>query len=841
MAKHSHQRPRSKRKTPYSIIVLLLLAFAAVFLLRRCGSDKPETPAETAPVVTPAPTEAPIEPEVTPTPTPEAVPETQPAAETPVEISEAAPVNLAMVPDRDGQFPDWIELHNTGSESADLSGWYLSDKESDPTRWAFPEGTVLAPGEYRLVFASRKPSSEGELHASFSLSAGETVYLFDPEGRCGASLDLTGLEKGESAALRDGEIVHTRFVTPGYPNTDEGYAALQSDATRSSPLLIHEAVTSNHNTFYHFAGGGYNDWVELRNMSNDVIEIRGYYLTDDEDDPTKWPLPYRQLFPGEIITYLCSGDESLNEKYYTHTNFKLDGVAEGLYLYHDGELCDYVYLHDIPNEGSIGRQWDKTGFWFIPTSTPHADNVEGFRVITATPTALTEDGVFNGVDSVTVELSGPGPIYYTTDGNIPTAESTPYKGPFTVNKTCVVRAACVESGKLTGTPLTLSYIINENHTLPVASLVAEPYKLNRGIYENAYDYNGEVKQIAASVSLFEEDGSFTADCGLRMFGHTGLHLPKKSFKILFRSRYGEESLHYDLFDSDVQDFTSLVLRSGQDYSYSIIRDELFTELCAEFTDKVLVQQDKYCVLYINGEYWGIYCFKEAFSEDYYASHANVSSESVTLQQAPVPLGSDFSNNVVNYCKTHDMSVPENYQHFCSMVDIDSLIDWAIIEGYTANADVQQNLRYFRSTENGNLWQFAFYDLDWAFYYDINNLSMVFAGIGEDGTELQHTTYIKTLLANEEFCDRFCRRLAEALATTLSDEHVLAKIDELAEELRAEVPRERARWNTGDWEFRLNELRSFVNNGWRVKIIDGACEFCHLSEEQRAEYFGAVDG
>ena len=147
-------------------------------------------------------------------------------------------------------------------------------------------------------------------------------------------------------------------------------------------------------------------------------------------------------------------------------------------------------------------------------------------------------------------------------------------------------------------------------------------------------------------------------------------------------------------------------------------------------------------------------FKEAFSEDYYASHANVSADSVTMVQAPAPLGGEFSNEVIRYCATHDMTQKENYDYLCSVVDMDSLIDWAIIEGYSANADVQQNLRYFRSTENGKLWQYAFYDLDWAFYYDINNLGMVLAGIGEDGTELQHSTYIRTLLYNGEFRDRF---------------------------------------------------------------------------------------
>lgn len=840
MAKRPVSRSRSFRALTVLILVLLLLA--ALVLLRRdaANSPPPQSTAGSLPSAEatspPTPQPAPETP-VPPTPTPQPTPD--PYADTAVVVNEAAGSNLALLADADGQFPDWIELYNGGGD-ADLGGWYLSDKEGDLKRWRIPDGTVLPQGGYLLLFASGKDRTEGELHTDFSLSAGESVYLSSPDGRCRSSLSLEGLKKGESAALLGATVSATRFSTPGYPNSDEGYTAMESAAVRTSPLLINEAVTSNANTLYQYPIG-YCDWVEVKNVSAEVVELSEYCLSDDEDIPDLWRLPQRKLLPGETAVFYCSGDESLTERYIVHTNFKLDGEGESLFLYKAGLLCDYAYLHDIPNEGSMGRMNGENGFFLFPASTPHSENVNGFRCYAPSPVALTADGVFEGVESVTVELAADAPIYYTTDGSIPTAASTPYTAPITVSETAVIRAACVVEGKLTPRPLTLSYILNEGHTLPVASLVAEPGRLmGGGVYNNPYDYFGEMRQIPASVSLFEEDGRFTADCGVRMHGHTGLKLPKKSFKLLFRPRFGEESLHYDLFDSPVQDFTSLVLRAGQDYTYSIIRDELFSELCGDFTDKVLRQQYKYCVLYINGEYWGIYCFKEAFSEDYYASHANVSADSVTMVQAPAPLGGEFSNEVIRYCATHDMTQKENYDYLCSVVDMDSLIDWAIIEGYSANADVQQNLRYFRSTENGNLWQYAFYDLDWAFYYDINNLGMVLAGIGEDGTELQHSTYIRTLLYNGEFRDRFCRRLAEALSSALSDEHVLSTIDELAGQIAPEVPRERERWDTGGWEARVEELRQFVRNGWREKVINGACAYFALTEAERELYFAGVE-
>ena len=750
-------------------------------------------------------------------------------------ISEAVSANLAMIADEDGDFPDWIELYNAGSATADLSGWYLSDDAADATGWRIPDGTTLAPGEQLLVFASGKARDGAVLHASFSLSDGESAVLATPTGKVVSQLNLAGLQKGEAAVVKDGQVTATRFVTPGYENSDAGYNAYQDEAARSSPLLIETVVVSNTSAYYQPEGGGYHDYVIVKNASTALLTVSDYYFTDDWEEPRKWKLPDTQLYPNETRVYFFSGDESLTRAQFVHSNFTLSAEAEELYLYHGDELADYVYLHDIPPNGRYIRKQGENGFWYLKES--DATTVEQtFRAVSTAPLSLGSDGVFNGVESVTVELSASDPIYYTTDGSIPTTASTRYEGPFTVDKTTVVRASCLTKDKLPGTPLTLSYIINENHSFPVASLVADPSDL---FYSGIYDNFWVDREVPASVSLFEADDSFTIECGIEMYGHTALLMDKRSFKLNFRPRY-EGTLLYDVFDSDIQAYSSLVLRAGQDYPYAIFRDELFGDLCAEFTDNVLVQDNKFCILYLNGEYWGIYIFKEAFSEDFYAAHRNVDPATVTREQAPVSPISPF-RPVIDFAKKNDLSVDENYAAFCGMVNIDSLIDWAIIEGYSANADVQQNLRYFRSTQNGNRWEFAFYDLDWAMYYDVNNLRQVFYGKGETGETLQHSTYCMALLQNEDFCHAFCTRLAEALGGVLSDENVLAHIDRLEAQLEPEVERERARWgsNVASWHIRVQELRDFVNNDWMEKIINGATEFCMLTPEEKEEYFGGL--
>lgn len=101
-----------------------------------------------------------------------------------VSINEFMAVNNTVLADEDGQYSDWIEIHNHGTNSVDLAGWYLTDTPTDLTRWSFP-AKVLLPNEYLIVFASDKNRrvAGAELHTSFKLSgAGEFLALVEPDG-----------------------------------------------------------------------------------------------------------------------------------------------------------------------------------------------------------------------------------------------------------------------------------------------------------------------------------------------------------------------------------------------------------------------------------------------------------------------------------------------------------------------------------------------------------------------------------------------------------------------------------------------------------------------------------
>ena len=99
-------------------------------------------------------------------------------------ITEFMAKNESTVADEDGAFSDWIEVHNPTAAPISLNDWYLTDSDSDLTKWQFPNVT-LAPGEFRIIWASGKNRTQVNqpLHTNFALSAGgEYLALIAPDG-----------------------------------------------------------------------------------------------------------------------------------------------------------------------------------------------------------------------------------------------------------------------------------------------------------------------------------------------------------------------------------------------------------------------------------------------------------------------------------------------------------------------------------------------------------------------------------------------------------------------------------------------------------------------------------
>ena len=751
-------------------------------------------------------------------------------------ISEVMTANRSTLLNRAGQFCDWVELYNAGSEAVSLSDLYISDDPGDRMKWQLPDIT-LAAGERTVILCSGSSAPASE--ANFALTrAGCTVVVSGAVGNVITELEVPRLGEDRSWALKsNGIYAESDQPSPGYENTEAGYSAFRSSQTVTGPLIISEVMPSNAKYLVQ-SDGEYYDWIEVKNISEEKVRLSNYALSDDPHKLHKFTLPDVTLDPGECYIIICSGNTDLTGKY-THAPFTVSREEGWVYLSRltDSGVADYVRIYDVPYQASVGRVDGENGTYYFTTPTPGTSNGTGVEFISATPEVLTADGVYNDVESVQVVLNGEGTLYYTTDGSYPNEKSKEYTGPITLKKTTALRVVSIESGKLVSDVVTAVYIINENHTLPVVSIVAVPETLygNSGIYTN-YKQDREVR---CNLKLFETDGSsFTIDAGVKMHGHTGLEAPKKSFKVNFRNRYGEEYLTYPVYGEEGPDvYDSLIIRSGQDYPTSIFRDELFGSLARDMGGDVLAQRSKFSILYVNGEYYGIYCIKEAWTELMYANNKGGSPENVEIVQAPVGASHEIYD-LFKFCRTYDLSKDENYEYVASKVDIDSLIDWMIIEGYSTNGDVQQNLRYVRSADTGWKWQFCLYDLDWSFYYH-----NAFKHVLSPYQDWQHLTLTRNIMKNAQFREKFLTRCSELMGTVLSNEYVTARIDYYEELLTPEVPRDRARWggNLSRWQGKVQYLRDFINigeDGWDQmgNMINKLIDYIGLTDAEIEKYF-----
>lgn len=139
------------------------------------------------------------------------------SADSSLRINELLYKNKYSVTDSYGDRSDFIELYNAASSSVSLNGWYLSDSEKRLDKWAFPD-IILEPGAYLVVFCSGKESTDHELHASFSVSEGETVFLYDGVNNLADSLMAHKVPSNVSIGRENGEYVMYGAPTPGYAN-----------------------------------------------------------------------------------------------------------------------------------------------------------------------------------------------------------------------------------------------------------------------------------------------------------------------------------------------------------------------------------------------------------------------------------------------------------------------------------------------------------------------------------------------------------------------------------------------------------------------------------------------
>ncbi len=742
-------------------------------------------------------------------------------------INEFMASNATTICDSFGSYSDWIELYNSTDTDMDISGFGISDNLSQPMKYRFPDGTTIAAKGYLVVFCSGNEGMQnGELHAPFGLrSYGEDVVIANRAGRIIDSYSFKNQETDVSMArIPDGagELQSNSQPSPGYPNTGAGYSAF--DAANRLPLggvYISEFGGST--------GSVASDWVELHNSTGSAVSLGGYGLSNNPKNPAKWVFPDISIEPGEYLLLYATGSADKAQKKNLKLNFNISSTGEALFFFDpNGKLIDKLSAGRMKSGQSYGRDGSDNRYYYADP-TPGAQNGKGYEGITQLPAFSVTPGIYDNAVTVAITAGEGETIRYTTDCTTPNASSEVYSGELSISKNSVIRAAAFRDGYLSGDVATATYLFRSdgvNHALPVVTLVTDPDNLwnsKTGIYATGDQFDPDAASYAdtlksatyyqakfateeqvdtiwekpAAFSLFDDNGKqvFTQNVGIRIAGSFGRGRAQKGFNVIARKEYGKGSMEYPFFENrPYTEYKAVVLRAGaQDQNRSKIRDELASGLLEGTDINILYQAYRPTVLYLNGEYWGVYFMKEKRNRFFVAQHEN------TENNVDMAIGKGFKQrsygdnsdwvSLYEYATSHDLSSAEAYAYVSERMDVDSFRDYMIAEIYNGNTDTY-NFQYYRL--KGGKWKFIFYDFCWGFQSP-GHETLAFR-MGKTPSDVCSAKLFAAMLQNKGWRDSFCRRFVELLNTAFAPERVSALIEELYGYVEPEIKREREKFN-----------------------------------------------
>ncbi len=479
-------------------------------------------------------------------------------------------------------------------------------------------------------------------------------------------------------------------------------------------------------------------------------------------------------------------------------------------------------------------------------------------------------------------------VHYTTNGNSPTASSALYETPLLLDErlysnsdiytlpvsplfepfqpefvkhAIVIRAAAFDGeGKCVSEVVTQTYLIRsmgcDHHGLAVVSVCCDSLSLfdyNTGILVPGVYYDPEEPETTgnyfqrgmkwerlANVEFYELDNTgINQQCGLRAHGNRARKAPAKGLKIYAREEYGKKRFKHRFFDTTtIKSFKHLILkpfstlwpRSGvQDY----VANRMALQMGLEAPNSRPV------VVYLNGEYWGIYFLQEKLDDRYLEDHFGIVPEQCSIicgngingftgewdVEVESGEGSGF-DQMMDWLEDADLSDSTNYAYISNLVDIDNFIDYQILETFIANTDWPAN--NFRCWQSGDSkWRFAFFDGDATMLekdYDVlGNATYVRNDRWHTGGK--STLLFRRLLENNDFKFRFNNRVNELCNSVLQNSSTATILDGIVRDIRFEVPNQVARFGYPDdidyWNWACSLSRDFLVN--RVADYQVFCE------------------
>ena len=393
----------------------------------------------------------------------------------------------------------------------------------------------------------------------------------------------------------------------------------------------------------------------------------------------------------------------------------------------------------------------------------------------------------------------------------------------------VIRAATLLPDDTVGPVFTNTYFVGEDlqalfGNIMVISLVTDPANLfdyNTGIMamgalydehrsenerlteDNMYNVQANYSQKGrdwereATMEFFDGSNelSFEAPCGIRLRGHISRIFAQKSFNVYFRDSYGMKLMNYALFgnsatdenDSPITTYKSFCLRAGGNDTESLrFRDSLLHEQMKHST--FATQATRPAIVFLNGEFYGVFSLNEKYSDSYAKSHYGVASDNVVifedgeLDEEKDEDGKLWGQLMVNTAL--DLSDDATWNAFCDIFDLRSFVDHYAMQLYIGNYDFHDfhNARFWRvrdadpsSTYGDKKWRVMAFDLE----YSMGLIE--YAGTSPDydivGQYLSTSSLFASAMHNPSFRAMVRERLVDLSKTTFEPSHINAVFDE----------------------------------------------------------------
>ena len=770
-----------------------------------------------------------------------------------IRINEVSSSN-SIYYDEDGDTPDWIEIHNFGSQTISLNNWTLSDDILDLDKWTFPNISLL-PEQYLLLWASSKdrpiisyfttlinqgdmfqyltPSSEPNPNwknldfDDSNWSQGGSGFGYDdgddetiiPDGTLSVYLrkrfNISDLQSLNSLILDidydDAFVAYINGVEVARENINGS-----PPAYNSGTIQEHEALMYN---------GGSPERFVITNPNSILVEgenilsIQGHNISNTSSDFTL--IPFLSAIFSSPIQFGTTPPEILGfTSDHLHTNFKISSNSETITLSNSSdEIIDQLTVENLPPDTSLGVYQNNPDLVIYSDTTPGYQNSDNYFT-----GAVVESVVFsnNGgflSESISLSLSGNSigqTIRYTTDGRRPTSSDLIYSNPIQISDNSTVRARIYQTNYIPSTTFSKSYVFDDVPEIDTVFLTTDPDNLfdeetgiyvfgEAGTYDTWQPYFGanfwEDWERPVHISYYKSETNEVEaefDGGIKIFGGWSRgQNPQRSLALFARGQYGYSKFEESFFEElSYDDFQSLVLRnSGQDWTRSSIKDITLTSLMRG--SGLDFQEHNAVATYINGDYWGLYNMREKTNEHMLASKHNIEANEITI----LP-GGDYTdyNSLIDYVSSIDLSVEANFEYVKERVD---LVNYALYQAaniYYNNTDWPGNNIKFWNHPNGK-WRWIMYDTDFGFgpYWNPGNfwedtLSFALETNGPDWPNPPWSTLLfRKLTTNIGFRNQFINRYADEMNTRFLADNVKNHINLLNDKIASEVPFHYDRW------------------------------------------------